>query len=99
MSSEIHKRINVTFPISLLDDLRRIVPRRERNRFIVEATERELAKLRLMEALEESVGTWSGDDYPDLASSEDVDRFVRRVRESALPRSWDEIAEDKRKND
>jgi metal-responsive CopG/Arc/MetJ family transcriptional regulator len=41
MTSETAKRINVTFPTSLLEELGRFVPARERNRFIVEATEKE----------------------------------------------------------
>jgi len=51
MAAEATKRINVTFPASLLEELRRYVPRRERNRFIVEATEKELKRRRLLKAL------------------------------------------------
>jgi hypothetical protein len=48
MATEATKRINVTFPVSLLEELRRYVPRRERSKFIVEATEKELKRTRLV---------------------------------------------------
>ncbi|MFQ6015942.1 MAG: hypothetical protein ACE5NP_10935 [Anaerolineae bacterium] len=88
------RRINVTFPVSLLADLDRVVPSRERNRFIVEATERALRRRLLLKALRESAGAWSDEDHPDLMTVEDVDRYVRRIRETWMPRSWDEILEE-----
>jgi hypothetical protein len=91
MTTETPKRINVTFPTSLLEELKRYVPVRERNRFIVEATEKELRRRRLLKALRESAGAWRDEDHPDLQTPEDVDRYVRRLRETWMPRSWDEI--------
>jgi hypothetical protein len=94
MTTKTTKRINVTFPTSLLEELRHTVPRRERNRFIVEATEKELRRTRLLKALRESAGAWPDEDHPDLTTVEDVDRYVRRLREMWMPRSWDEIVEE-----
>jgi hypothetical protein len=88
------QRINVTFPVALLKQLDEFLPPRERNRFIVEATERELHRRRLRKALEESAGAWSDEDHPDLMTVEDVNRYVRRLRETWMPRSWDEIAQE-----
>jgi len=83
------KRINVTFPTTLLEELRRYVPRRERNKFILEATERELEKIRALKAIQESAGAWSDEDHPDLMTVEDVNRYVRELRERGAPKSWD----------
>jgi len=47
------KRISVTFPVSVLEELRQYVPPRERSRFIVEATERALRQRRLAKVLED----------------------------------------------
>jgi hypothetical protein len=94
MTTETLKRINVTFPISLLEELRRYAPRRERNKFIVETTEKELKRGRLLKALRESAGAWSDEDHPDLMTVEDVNRYIRRLRETWMPRSWDEIIEE-----
>ena len=93
------KRISVTFPVSVLEELRRYVPRRERSRFIVEATERALQREKLLRALRISAGAWSDEDHPDLMTVEDVNRYVRRLRETWMPRSWDEILEEARQND
>jgi hypothetical protein len=85
------KRINVTFPESVLDLLESVVPARKRNAFIVEATEEALHRERQLNAIRESSGAWSDEDHPDLMTVEDVDRYVRRLRETWMPRSWDEI--------
>jgi len=88
------RRINVTFPTDLLALLDSVVPSRERNRFIVEATERSLRRERLRQALEASAGAWSDEDHPDLMTAGDVDRYIRRLRETWMPRTWDEIVEE-----
>jgi hypothetical protein len=88
------RRINVTFPTDLLALLDSVVPPRERNRFIVEATERSLRRERLRNALEASAGAWSDEDHPDLMTAEDIERYIRHLRESWMPRTWDEIIEE-----
>ena len=94
MNADKTKRINVTFPVALLEELRDKLPRRERNSFIVMATERELRRLKICEVLRhlhEHGPIWSDEDHPDLMTVEDVDRHVRGMRESWMPRSWEEI--------
>lgn len=86
MATKTSKRINVTFPASLLEELREYVPRRERNRFIIEIVEKELRRIRFQRALRESAGTWSDEDHPDLMTVEDVNRYVRQLRETAVPK-------------
>ncbi len=93
------KRVNVTFPESLLEEIQEYVPQRERNKFIVDLVEKELQRLRLHKAIHESAGAWSDEDHPDLMTVEDVNQYVRRLRETAMPRSWDEIAEEAKGND
>ena len=46
------KRINVTFPESVLDLLESVIPARKRNAFIVEATEEALRRERLGQVIE-----------------------------------------------
>jgi len=48
----------------------------------------------LYTALRESAGAWSDEDNPDLMTVEDVNRYIRQLRETWMPRSWDEIAEE-----
>lgn len=78
------QRINVTIPASLLEEIRRYVPRRERNRFIVRAAEKELGRIKLRKILEDlrRRPAWADEDHPDLRTAEDVDRYVRSLREA-----------------
>lgn len=88
------ERINVTFPKSILESLAALVPPRERNAFIVEATGEALRRVRLLKALRESSGAWSDEDHPDLMTAQDIDRYVRQLRETWMPRTWEEMAEE-----
>jgi len=92
MTGEATRRINVTLPVDLLQELKRHTGRRERNRFIVEATEKELRRRKLLVALADSAGAWSEEDHPDLSSADDVERYVREMRESWEPRPWEDMA-------
>lgn len=92
------RRINVTFPEPLLEMLDSVIPPRERNSFIVEATERALRRERLLKAIERSSGAWSDTDYPELATDEDIDRFVHRLRATWMPPPSDETVEVRGRN-
>ncbi|MFZ2360666.1 MAG: hypothetical protein WA040_15105 [Anaerolineae bacterium] len=87
------RRINVTFPEPLLEVMEAVIAPRERNAFIVEATERALRQERLLKAIEKSSGAWSDERYPEFRTDEDIDRYVRRLRETWMPLPIDEIAE------
>ena len=92
--SPIHKRrINVAFPEPLLEMMETVVAPRERNQFIVEATEKALRQERLLKAIQRSSGAWSDPDYPDLQTDEDIDRYVRRLRETWMPLPADGLTE------
>lgn len=89
------ERISIYFPKPLLDDLRKYVPPRKRSAVIVEAMEKEVQKLKLLAALEESFGAWSDEDHPELATDEDIDRYVHDLRATWRPA---EQEEDENKN-
>jgi hypothetical protein len=90
------RRINVTFPIEVLELVDSVVPPRERNRFIVKATEEVARRERLRKALDAAAGAWKLEDHPELATPEDVDRWIRQLREYGHPSyDWDtQLAED-----
>ncbi len=87
------RRVNVTFPAEVLDGLEKLLPPRQRNRFIVEATERALQESRLERSLNALLEepAWTDENHPDLMTVEDVNRYVRRLRESWMPRDWEDI--------
>jgi len=82
MEATITRRINATFPASLLDDLERYVPPRKRNQVIVAATEAYVRKLKLLAVLKETAGAWDDASHPEMATPEDIDRWLRNIRSS-----------------
>jgi metal-responsive CopG/Arc/MetJ family transcriptional regulator len=77
------QKITITLPKGLLLRLREHVPARQRSRFILEALEERLALEEQVAALEESAGIWSEQDYPEMRTEADIDRWL-----SDLRRSW-----------
>ena len=87
------RRVNVAFPPEILKTLEKVVPSRQRNRFIVEATERALQQTQLDRALDRLLEqpAWTDENHPDLETTEDVNLYVRRLRESWLMHASDPI--------
>ena len=83
------ERLNLYLPKSLVDDLREIIPARERTQFVVDVLERELYRLRVREALRVSAGAWRDEDHPELATGEDIDRWIEEGRKTLI-RTWDD---------
>lgn len=76
------RRINVTFPEHLLDELDRLAPPRKRSQIIVTATAEYVRKLKLLAAIKETAGAWDDASHPELASGEDIERWIREIRGS-----------------
>ena len=74
------KQANFVIPEDILDDLRKHVARRQQSRFVAEALRKELKRLRLESALENSFGAWQDKDHPELAKG--AEEFVRETRKS-----------------
>lgn len=84
------KRLNLYLPRSLVDDLQRYVPARQRTRFVSEAVARELRRLKLRLALESAAGAWRDEDHPELATGADIDRWLASGRATL---DWDRPGE------
>jgi rRNA-processing protein FCF1 len=76
------ERISIYFPKSVLDDLRRLVPERRRSALIVAATEKEVDRLKTLATLDRTAGAWKDEDYPELATDEDIENYVHDLRAS-----------------
>lgn len=83
-------RINVVFPADVAEELRDLVPPRQRSRFVAEAVEAELRRLRQRTAIRESAGAWRADDHPGLEDGAAIDRWVAEGRRDL---GWDDDAE------
>ncbi len=84
---EIRERLNLYLTKPVADELRRLIPPRERTRFVEEALAKALRRQRLLEALEISYGAWKDEDHPELATGEDIDRWIEDGRKT-LTRDW-----------
>ena len=82
MSSIATRRIDATFPVSVLDDLEKYVPLHKRNQVIVAATEAYVQKLKLLAVLKETAGAWDDASHPEMATPEDIDRWLHEIRSS-----------------
>jgi len=65
-----------------LSRLREHVPARQRSRFILEAIEERLALEEQITALEETAGSWSDQNHPEMRTDEDIDRWLDNLRQS-----------------
>lgn len=73
-------KMQVVFPQDLLREVDRMVSRRKRSEFIVEATRKELRRQRLAQAMEKAAGAWSDEGYPELSTLKEVHRWLAQLR-------------------
>lgn len=76
------QKTTVSLPKPLLERLKERVPARQRSSFIAAALEERLTLEDQLEAIEESAGSWSGEDHPELMSNEDIDSWLAELRGS-----------------
>jgi len=77
-------RMNVVFEDALLDEMRHLVPSRQRSGFIEEAVRARLAQLKQVQAAEAAAGAWSGEGRGD--PSQEIEEG-RRTWENRLRRT------------
>ncbi len=85
-------RMNVLLPAEIASDLRARVPPRKRARFVAQAVERELRRLRLETALDASAGAWEDADHLELSDGPAIDRWIAEGRAQV---DWDRHEEAK----
>ena len=87
----VKERMNLYITKSVMDDLRRAVPARERTRFVEEVLAREIRRRKLREAIDKSYGAWKDEDHPDMLTGADIDRWIeeqRRLGSRDLSEEW-----------
>ncbi|MBM4307384.1 MAG: hypothetical protein FJ123_11700 [Deltaproteobacteria bacterium] len=81
MSSKV-QRINISFPKKLVDELSSLVPPGKRSHLVVEATQKELQKMKRLKILEKTAGAWKDSNHPDLKTIKDACSWVNQLRQS-----------------
>jgi hypothetical protein len=77
-------RINVLMPVGLVEEINESVGARKRSSFFVEAAKEKLERIKLAEAMNEAVGSWSEELHPELKTQDDIDKWVRSLRLNEL---------------
>lgn len=78
------QKITVTLPKYVLERLDEIVPPRQRSEFITQIIEAHLVTLDQIEAVEESAGMWTEENFPHLRTEADIDQWLAKLR-----RGWE----------
>jgi Arc/MetJ-type ribon-helix-helix transcriptional regulator len=73
-------RMNVVFDDSLLEEMRDLVPARQRSGFIEEAVRARLAQLKQIRAAKAAAGAWSGEGRGDPSQKIEEGRRAWRDR-------------------
>ncbi len=71
----------IRLPLDLLADLDTLVGNRQKSKFIIEATKKELLRLKQKRALQAAAGIFTAEDYPGFTTAADVSAWVRQLRD------------------
>jgi hypothetical protein len=77
-------RAHVVLPEDLLQRIDRMIGKRKRSRFLVEAAEEKLERDRLRDAIDSAAGAWKPEDHPEWKGKGGSAAAVRKMR-----KAWD----------
>lgn len=72
------QRTHVVIPKELVKDIDSLVGSRQRSNFLTKAAQREVMRLRQIQALENAAGAWKDKDHPELKQGSA--KWVRKMR-------------------
>ena len=76
----------IRFPADLLTEIEKYIGNGNRSKFIIDATRKELHRLKQRKAIHNVAGIFDEKDYPELKTSEDASNWVRKIREESEAR-------------
>ena len=74
------QEFTIALPKVLIRRLRKQIPARLRSEFVAGAIEERLAIAEQVVVLEETAGAWKEEDYPEMRTPEDIDRWLATLR-------------------
>lgn len=75
-------RTNVTLPKDLLQAIDCLVGKDKRSDFLAEAAREKLARMEFAKIAQRLAGALSPEDYPEFASPDGVQKYIRTLREA-----------------
>lgn len=73
-------KAHLVFPEDLLKSIDKLVGKRKRSKFVVEAARKELKRIQFLQALQETAGSWKDEEHPELVKKGTY-RWVRERRD------------------
>jgi len=73
-------RTTFVLPAETAKKLKEFVPDRKRSEFVAKAIEQYLMSITYQQVLEISFGKWKDEDYPNLLTQEDIEKYIREMR-------------------
>ncbi len=87
-------RTNIIIPLDLAKEIKKVAGPRARSSFLVEAAWEKLERMKLTNALKESAGAWGSELHPELQTQEDINEWVRSLRQEDSERLKGSTIED-----
>jgi len=75
-------KAHLVLPREILEEVDQIAGKRKRSLFIAAATREKLERERFLKTLEETKGSWSDKNHPELRTIKDLEHYVREKRRS-----------------
>jgi metal-responsive CopG/Arc/MetJ family transcriptional regulator len=72
------RRTHIVIPEPIVNEIDRLVGKRNRSGFLTQAAEKELRRLQQINALERAVGAWKDNAHPELKAG--AARWVKELR-------------------
>lgn len=77
-----NNKTHLVFPRDLLETIDKLIGKRKRSQFVVEATKEKLDRERFSKILKETAGVWKDKNHLELKTKRDVDKYIRNLRGS-----------------
>jgi metal-responsive CopG/Arc/MetJ family transcriptional regulator len=78
----LYAKAHLVLPREILEEVDQIAGKRKRSLFIAAATREKLERERFLKTLEETKGSWSDKNHPELRTIKDLEHYVREKRRS-----------------
>lgn len=72
------KRTHIVIPEQLAEEIGTLVGKRGRSSFLIEASWKEVRRLRMLNALEGASGAWTDKDHPELKGG--ATKYIEKIR-------------------
>ncbi len=79
-------KTHILFPKDLLKKIDNMVGIGSRSRFVIEASQEKLNRIRFIKNLKAAAGSWSEKNHPQLKTQRGVNRLLKKTRASTAKR-------------